>query len=598
MSAVWDFFGVSETDKAHAICNLCNTTVPRGGASAKCFNTTNLIRHLAKEHKEEYAEFKKRSVEKEKETPKRMLKQTSLDSTHPYRRDSEKAMGGTRKLMEFLVLADLPFNIVENPAFQRLLAYFDPRYLLPGHTYCGDSGLNDLHRDVHLHVEGLLKDGSPSISFTTDIWSSDVSPMSLLSLTAQWIDSKFKLRTAVLHAQEFRGSHTAAALVTKYDNMLQMWQIPRERVHVVLRDNAANMTKAMREARLPTLPCMAHTLQLAIHDGLLAQRMITDILATGRRIIGHFKRSPQAYCAFHDVQQQLGQDVKKFQQDVTTRWNSSFYMLQSLLEQKRALAAFGADHDVPAFFNSNQWGLIENIIKILEPFEELTRGISSSTASASDVIPSVMALKRFLSRDVPSDHGVGTTKAELLRAVTRRFDGIEDKPLYSLATLLDPRYKDRCYSAELKAHTQRLLLDLLAAQMSPDEEQGPGANNTDEPAEKMPRPGSLSSMLGEIMQEERPQRATPAVSQLNVYLSEPVIPQDTDPLAYWRDNQERFSALTTAARAYLSAPCTSVDSERLFSAASKILDDRRSRLSASKVEMLLFVRKNLPLMFK
>lgn len=136
--------------------------------------------------------------------------------------------------MEFIVLANLPFNIVENPALQHLLAYFDPRYLLPGHTYCGNTSLNELHQDVYSHVESLLKEDSPFISFTTDIWSSDVSPMSLLSLTAQWIDSKFKLRTAVLHAQEFRGSHTAAALVMKYDNMLQMWQIPRERVHVVL----------------------------------------------------------------------------------------------------------------------------------------------------------------------------------------------------------------------------------------------------------------------------------------------------------------------------------------------------------------------------
>ncbi len=158
------------------------------------------------------------------------------------------------------MLADLPFNIVENPAFQHLLAYFDLHYLFPGHTYCGDTGRNELHQDVNLHVESLLKEDSPSISFTTDIWSPDVSPMSLLSLTAQWIDSKFQLHTAVLHVQEFRGSHTAAALVTKYDNMLQTWQIPGERVHVILQDNATNMAKAMQEVGLSTSPCMVHTL--------------------------------------------------------------------------------------------------------------------------------------------------------------------------------------------------------------------------------------------------------------------------------------------------------------------------------------------------
>ena len=69
-----------------------------------------------------------------------MLKQTTLDSAaRPYSRDSEKARGGTRRLLEFIVLSDLPFNIVENPAFQRLLSYFDPRYRLPGHTYCGET---------------------------------------------------------------------------------------------------------------------------------------------------------------------------------------------------------------------------------------------------------------------------------------------------------------------------------------------------------------------------------------------------------------------------------------------------------------------------
>ncbi len=293
-----NFLRVNETHTTQAISNLCNTKVPCGGTSTKSFNMTNLIRHLDKGHKEEHVEYQKQTAEKEKhKTPKRTLKQTALDSTCPYSHDSEKAKGGTRKIMEFIILADLPFSIVENPTFQHLLSYFDPRYLLPGHTYYGDTGLNELHQDVYSHVESPLKEDSPSISFTTDIWSSDVGPMSLLNLTAQWIDLKFQLHTAVLHAQESPSSHTDAVLVTKYDNMLQTWQILSERVHVVLRDNAANMAKAMREAGLPTLPCMLHTHQQAVHGGLLAQRMITDILATGRHIISHFKCSPQAYCA-------------------------------------------------------------------------------------------------------------------------------------------------------------------------------------------------------------------------------------------------------------------------------------------------------------
>jgi hypothetical protein len=51
-----------------------------------------------------------------------------------------------------------------------------------------------------------------AISFMTDISTSDVSPMSIMSLTTQWVDEDFVLRKGVLHAQECTGSHTAAAI--------------------------------------------------------------------------------------------------------------------------------------------------------------------------------------------------------------------------------------------------------------------------------------------------------------------------------------------------------------------------------------------------
>lgn len=49
--------------------------------------------------------------------------------------------------------------------------------------------------------------------------------------------------------------------------MFQTWSIPKSSVHVVLRDNAKNMVKAMSDANLPSLPCVAHTLQLVFMRG-------------------------------------------------------------------------------------------------------------------------------------------------------------------------------------------------------------------------------------------------------------------------------------------------------------------------------------------
>ena len=115
-------------------------------------------------------------------------------------------------------------------------------------------------------------------------------------------------------------------------------------------------------------------------------------------------------------------------------------MLKSLLEQKRAPCNYAADYDdLPTLFTASQWKLVENVISLLEPFEELTKTTSKSSASAADVIPSVRALIRLLEKTQETDHGVETTKATLLEAVKRRFNDIESEELYTLATLLDPR---------------------------------------------------------------------------------------------------------------------------------------------------------------
>lgn len=122
------------------------------------------------------------------------------------------------------------------------------------------------------------------------------------------------------------------------------------------------------------------------------------------------------------------------------------------------------------------------------------------------------------------------------------------------------------------------------------------------PPEKVPRTGSLHAMYAELLGGDQEcgssDNSSSASLQLNFYLSEPVIAQSGQPLVYWQNNKSRFPALAQAARTYLCAPCTSVDSERLFSTAGNIIDEKRNKLSAKNAEMLIFIKKNLPLMLK
>lgn len=60
--------------------------------------------------------------------------------------------------------------------------------------------------------------------------------------------------------------------------MLEGWEIGRERLHLVIRDNAANMKKAMTDANFPSFGCFAHTLQLIVNDGILLQAGVVQLL--------------------------------------------------------------------------------------------------------------------------------------------------------------------------------------------------------------------------------------------------------------------------------------------------------------------------------
>ncbi|XP_035800443.2 zinc finger BED domain-containing protein 4-like [Amphiprion ocellaris] len=480
------------------------------------------------------------------------------------------------------------------------------------------------------------------VSLTTDIWSSDVCPVSLISLTAQWIDSSFTLQKVVLQAKKFRGSHTGEAIATATEEILNVWKVEKSRVHVILRDNASNMIKAMDRLGVANVGCFAHTLQLVVNEGLLSQRNVSDTLAVGRKIVGHFKHSQLAYSRLQDIQEELNMPPKSLQQDVRTRWSSSYYMIQSLLAEKRALCAYTAEYELPATLTATQWGLLEKTVQVLAPFEEFIWEVSSS--SASDVIPIVRVLKRLLSRPEEADEGIRTMKGTLLEAVRRRFTHLETEPIYSVATLLDPRYKDRYFS---DADASRRGKDVLIAEVmkmekvirrtragasepaegtsstsepaegtsstsepaegtSSTSEPAEGTSSTSEPAQKTARveaasKSKLGNIFDEIMEESTPcpePATTSACVEVQTYFSEPTILRSDNPLLYWKVNQPRLPSLAVTAAKFLCAPSTSVESERLLSTASNIIDENRSRLTAEKAEMFIFLKKNLPLMLQ
>lgn len=132
--------------------------------------------------------------------------------------------------MEIIALDNQPFSIVEKQGFHQLIEHTEPCYSLPSRHHFSDVSLPVLHDIVATHIQKLLDGSVSDISFMKDIWSSNVSQTSMLSLTAQWIDDNFEIK----RAQKFPGSHTGTAIANAFNSMLTHWKILTENVSVAI----------------------------------------------------------------------------------------------------------------------------------------------------------------------------------------------------------------------------------------------------------------------------------------------------------------------------------------------------------------------------
>ena len=174
------------------------------------------------------------------------------------------------------------------------------------------------------------------VAFTTDIWSSTCSTNSLLSLAGHWINQDFQRKHGVLNASLFVGQHTAEAIKNEINRMLTEWEL-KDKALTISSDNAANAIAGLALTHIDHQRCLAHTLQLVIHDAISSQRSVNEMLAICRRIAGHFNRLPLVHHRLAILQEKHNHCKHHIIQDVATRWNSSFYMLQRILEQKTRL---------------------------------------------------------------------------------------------------------------------------------------------------------------------------------------------------------------------------------------------------------------------
>ena len=329
------------------------------------------------------------------------------------------------------------------------------------------------------------------------------------------------------------------------------------------------------------------------------------MIARSKRVVTHFNHSALACDRLSKIQEDLNLPKKKLIQDVPTRWNSTFYLLQRLLEMKNAIVLYATEHDIQVP-TTNEWRLMENVICLLQPFEEYryTKLLSSNNAPISSVIPAVAVLQHFLNKDDgDKSAGVRTMKEEFHDAVKSRFENVLADENYIVATTVDPRFK----TAFATTTGHALLLQELNKIEKPVEELLEDAAGSTEASARMENRTELWACFDELVASSTYTSHSSAAGsghrtssdnsnekELDAFLTMPLLAKEECPFKWWSAQKSTFPNIYKVAKKFLSAPCSSVYSERIFSEAGNILHEKRSRLNPSKSESLLFLHHNLP----
>ncbi|CAG4984004.1 unnamed protein product [Parnassius apollo] len=334
------------------------------------------------------------------------------------------------------------------------------------------------------------------------------------------------------------------------------------------------------------------------------ERPSTNLVKT---TVAYFKRSAQAWEKLKKYQEQAGKSPKRPLQCVSTRWNSTFYMLQRFVELKEEVnSALSNLNAISISLTAVEWKLCEHICNILKPCEEVTREVSAQKyITGSLVIPITTGLVKSL-ENINSNTYLDTAQKlqqDLLAAIKNRFIHLDKSGTFTTCMFLDPRFKLYFEDQYVADTTKQRIIEMITTIINKEDRNYPQIENEEQQLSDQaanPPPQLQINLVwqhyAEKMKNIQPKgtATSRAILEVQRYLDDKVVlpSENISPLEWWKRRKDVYPHLYALALKKLNAMATSVPCERLFSSCGLLLNDRRTRLGTRKVQQLMFLNQN------
>ena len=487
----------------------------------------------------------------------------------------------------------------------------------------------NLGRTANLNVSGRTWRTADSIAHpvTTALHHIPTHCANWKGITAHWIDSDWKLQHTLLEFVEFESPHTGARMAELIMKCLEYYEI-QDKLFCITTDNASNNDTMARELSdlldrndifwdpaTQHLYCLAHIINLVV-------RKLIDSLQSGdhtfKTTLGKIRELAKA--ARHGSKKPNSMRIACREAkvtyhlipfDVTVRWNSTYRMLEKAVYLRDALDKFVGLHmdDLSDHrLSDHEWGVAEQLLMILMPFQRCTNRFESNSRSSEvdyvffgyDMMFNHLedvdaALQRSRS---PSATFLRTAISDALGVLRHYYNKTTTMPfVYADAMILNPRVKLSVFNIDSWSDEdpqsykdgcrRRFVQDYLV-------ETTPTTHDDNEPQADTSDAGPVADREYEEYRKKRIKRSNGGESEFDVYMASPNPVADVDDaFAWWKANEARFPNLSRMARDYLAVPPSGCAVEREFSVSGRIATWQRNRLSAERIAASMIYKSDL-----
>ncbi|KAL6509187.1 hypothetical protein OROGR_022497 [Orobanche gracilis] len=602
-SVVWNEFAVIDTHepgvKPRALCTHCMVT---SFITDSHNGTKNMIEHLKK--CSSYLVFKSKSSGE----------QPHFDQM-VYRDLVARA----------IVRHGYAFSWVEHEDNRDIHAYLNNQV----RTICRNTTKCDilkLHKKLKFELKEVLRNVPGRICLTTDMWTS-IQTLGYMCLTAHYVDSSWTLHSKVISFLHLESGHSGYEMYSAILRLLQEWGI-ENKIFSITVDNASSNDKMQDYLKQKLnrtnslvlhgeffhIRCAAHVLNLIVKNELA---MIEHCVVKIRESVKYVKWSESRKKSFYvSVKNSNIKETKALWLDVSTRWNSTYYMLDRALLYRDAFVDLSSSNSGYNHLPSEaEWAMVAELRDLLEPLCSITDLFSGRDYPTANLyFENVWRIGMLLKNLDGCDNWELSNMAGVMKA---KFDkywftsvGQEYNTLFALALILDPRRKKQmlkhCFQLlyddervfvmkyndvlhKLGKIFQEYVVPVSNRSLNSPDGGTSTTNNTTSKLTDRKRKFQFDDIVIEKSMEE-----SCIKSQLDIYLEEPLLPNDPntpfDVLKFWKENEIKYGELSLLARNILTVPLTTVASESTFSIGGRVLDKWKSAIFPGNLEALITSR--------